>query len=740
MNDCAAAAAARKMPRTHLRCGNYPMPTVKSFCRFCHANCAIEVDIEAGRACAVRGDTSDPLFGGYTCMKGRELPAQTYHPQRLLHSLRRDAAGKFAPIGSEQALDEIAARLADIRARRGPRAIATYCGTYAFMNSAALAVAAGFHQGLGSPSFYTSVTIDQPAKVYTWSRVGAWLGGPQAFSQSHVTMMIGNNPLTSHYAWQGSVPPFSPSRRLRDAKARGMKLICVDPRRTMVAQLADIHLQVRPGEDATLLAAMLRVILDEGLHDRDFCARHVDGLAMLHAALADFTPAYAARRADVPLVDLLNAARLFARGPRGVATTGTGAEMSPNGTLTEHLVIALNTVCGRFCREGEVAPFPRVLSAASARKAQVLPPKPLWGEGFAPARVRKLTQLGAEMPAAAAADEILTEGEGQVRALLCIGGNPLVAWPNQQKVERALRSLELLVCVDIKLAQTAQLAHYVIAPKVSLERDDIATAPEVFYEEPYARYAEALLEPPGDVIDEWEFFWGLARRLDIAIATAGGPLPLERKPSKFEVLEKITHGCRVPLARVRAETRAGGRIFPEAALIVQPADAGADGRLQLSPAGVAGDLARLRAQALDEQGRAFDPKWPATHLLICRRTRQFFNSTGQDLQRLRAKGGTNHAHMHPQDLAGLGAREDDLLEISTPHARIVGVAKAAADLKPGVISMAHAFGARGDDAAAVRAYGASTNRLVNDELDYDPITGACRQSAIAVRVRRLNNT
>jgi len=152
------------------------MPTVKSFCRFCHANCAIEVDLEDGRAVAVRGDVTNPLYGGYTCMKGRELPAQTYHPQRLLQSLRRDAAGQFAPIGSEQALDEIAAQLSALRARHGPRSIATYCGTYGFMNSAALAIAGGFHQGIGSPNLYTSITIDQPAKVYTWSRVGAWLG------------------------------------------------------------------------------------------------------------------------------------------------------------------------------------------------------------------------------------------------------------------------------------------------------------------------------------------------------------------------------------------------------------------------------------------------------------------------------------------------------------------------------------------------------------------------------------
>ncbi len=714
------------------------MPTRKTFCRFCHANCAIEVEMVDGRAVEVRGDVADPLHGGYTCMKGRELPAQTYHPQRLLSSLKRDASGACAPIGSELALDEIATRLAAIRAAHGPRAIATYCGTYGFMNSAALPVAAGFHAGIGSPNLYTSITIDQPAKVYLWSRVGAWLGGPQAFSQSDVSMMIGNNPLTSHYAWQGSVPPFSPSRRLRDAKARGLKLICVDPRRTMVAQLADIHLQVRPGEDAPLIAGMLKLILDEGLHDAQFCAAHVEGIETLRAAIAEFTPAYAARRADVPVADLIAAARLFARGPRGVATTGTGAEMSRNGALTEHLVMALNTVCGRFCREGEVAPFPRVLSAAAPRKAQVMPPRPLWGEGFARSRIRGLTQMaGFEMPAATAADEILTAGEGQIRALICVGGNPLVAWPNQEKVERALKSLELFVCIDIKQSQSARLAHYVIAPKVSLERDDIATAPEVFYEDAYARYAEALLEPAGDVIDEWEFFWGLARRLGTPIPTAGGPLPMDRKPDKFEVLEKITHGCRVPLARVREETRDGGRFFPEARLRVEPADAGADARLQLAPELVPEQLRRLVAEPIDASGRLMDEDWPATHLLICRRTRQFFNSTGQDLGRLRAKGSTNHAHLNPSDLDRLGAREDDLVEISTRHAHIVGVAKSAADLKPGVVSMAHAFGGHGDGEDAVRAHGASTNRLVNDEVGYDPITGACVQSAIGVRIRLL---
>jgi anaerobic selenocysteine-containing dehydrogenase len=711
------------------------MQTRKSFCRFCHANCAIEVDIEDGRAVAIRGDTTNALFGGYTCMKGRELPAQANHPARLRRSRKRNPRGGHDEIASSTALDEIAARLAEIRDRYGPRSIATYCGTYGFMNSAALPVAAGFHQGLGSPSFYTSVTIDQPAKVYLGSRVGTWLGGPQPFSSADVVMMIGNNPLTSHYAWQGSVPPFSPSRKLRDAQARGLKLICIDPRRTMVAQLADIHLQVRPGEDSSLIAGLLHVVLAEQLHDRAFCERHVDGLDDLRTLLADYTPEYAARRADVPLDDLVAAARLFARGPRGVATTGTGTEMSMRGSLTEHLVQVLNIVCGRVAREGEPAPYPRVLSAATPRKAQVSPPTELWGGTYPKSRIRGLTQIGFEMPTATIADEILTPGDGQIRALINIGGNPLVAWPNQTKVERALRSLDLLVCIDIKMSQTALLADYVLAPKISLERDDIATAPEIFYEEPYAHYAEALVPPQGDVLDEWEIYWELAHRLGVAILTAGGPLPMDRKPDKFTVLEHITHGCRVPLAKVRAETRDGGRVFDEAALLVEPPDTDATARFRLLPDGIADDLRRMRSEPLDAGGRVADAGWPATHLLVSRRTRQFFNSTGQDLDKLRVKGVTNYAHMHPDDLAALAIDDDAVVEIATPHARMLGIVRSSPDIKRGVISMAHAFGAHGDDPASVRAHGSSTNRLVDDERDYDRITGQCRQSAIPVRVR-----
>lgn len=712
--------------------------THKSFCRFCHANCGIEVTVEEGRATLVRGDRDDPMFGGYTCLKGREMPAQYTHPERLLHSQKRRPDGGFEAIDSQAAFDEIAEKLRVIIDRYGPRAVAVYSGTYAFMNSAAVPVSAGFQKGLGSPRFYTPVTIDQPAKVYTWARVGQWLGGSQAFKDADVMMMIGNNPLTSHYAPPNSLPAFSPSRRLRDAKKAGLKLICIDPRRTPTAKQADIHLQVRPGEDPTLLGGMLRIILDEGRHDVDFCNQHVDGIGTLREAIDGLTPEYVAHRADVPIEDLYAAARMFAAGPRGIAATGTGTEMTKRGTLTEHLVIALNTVCGRFCREGEVSPIARVLSPATPRKAQVEPPTPLWGEGFEPCRVRGLTQIGEEMPTTTVADEILTPGDGQIRALLCVGGNPVVAWPNQRKVRQAMEALDLLVSVDIRFAQTARLADYVIAPKHCLERQDITSLSEWWFQEPYANFSEAVVEPPegSDVIDEWELFWELARRLGTEIPTLGGKLPMDRKPSKFEVLQMCTQGAPVALDEVRRRTRDGGTLFEEATPYVQPPDPEAqEARLQLAPEGVPAELKAMYDEPLDARGCPIEAGFPASHLLVNRRSQQFYNSSGQELEALRAKGTTNYAYMHPSDIDALGCEEDDVIEIASRHDAILGVVRAAKEIRPGAISMSHAFGDLGEDARSVRERGATTSRLVSDEEDIDPITGHCRASAIPVQVR-----
>ncbi len=704
------------------------LETKKSYCRFCHGYCAIEVDVDENRVVAIRGDSSNPMYGGYTCLKGRQLAEAHDHPERIRQPLRRRSDGSHEPIPLEQALDEIAAKIKQIIDEHGPRAVASYDGTYAFQESAALVVSRAWHEGIGSTSYYTSVTIDQPAKAISYSRHGIWEGGVHSFETADVVLVVGNNPLVSVYAPFGGIPPFNPYKRLRDAKKRGLRVICVDPRRTDVARRADLHLQIRPGEDPTLLAGMLRVILNEELYDQAFCAAHVEGVDALREAVQDFTPEYVEQRTDVPAERMVEAARLFAQGPRGIATAGTGPDMAPHPNLSEHLVLCLNTLLGRYNREGDRVPNPGVVTAPVPRRAQAIPAKPAWGHG-PPARVRGLTQIFGEMPAATLSDEILLPGEGQLRALFAIGGNPVGAWPDQLKTLRAMEALDLLVSLDNKMSATAKLADYVIPGKMCMERADVTLLTDTWYDGAYTQYTEAMVEPDFEVVEEWEFYWELARRLGSPIRLPGGELDLTEKPSKFDVLEKVTAGSRVPLREVR-ERAIGGHIFEEVQLTVAAPDPDADAKLQVGPPDLMDELREVRAEPLDADGEF-------THRLISRRLYHVYNSSGRELKAVRARGTTNAAYMNPEDLKARGLSSGDLVEIESDHSKIVGVVEASDELKPGVISMAHSWGDAPSEDAKVREIGASTNRLVNNARDYDPITGMARQSAIPVKVRRV---
>ncbi len=703
--------------------------TKKSFCRFCHAFCAIEVDVEDNKVIEVRGDTSDPIYGGYTCIKGRHLPDQHNHEERLRTSLKRMPDGSFQAIPSEQALDEIAEKLRSIIDEHGPRAVASYNGTYAFCNAITLSVTRAWHAGIESPSYYTSVTIDQPAKAIAASRHGTWLGGSHNFETADVAMLIGNNPVVSMF---GGIPPFNPWKRLRDAQKRGLKLIVIDPRETDVAKRADLYLQVRPGEDPTLLAGIVRVMFEEGLVDGDFLAGNVAHVEDLRQAVDSFTLDYVEERTGVAAALVERAARMFAEAQRGVASSGTGANMSPHPNLTEHFVQTLNTLCGRYLREGEVVPNPGVISPERPFAAQAMPPNPAWGKGE-PSRVRGLGEVFGEMPTAALSDEIITPGEGRVRALISVGGNPVGAWPDQLKTIEAMKQLDLNVSIDIKMSQTAKMADYVIAPKLSLERPDLTVLTDSWYPEPYAHYTPAMVEAEDDVMEEWEFFWGIAQRLGSDINLAGGPMPMDEKPSTDDVLDLITAKSRIPLDEVRAVD--GGGIFKRDEVRVGAKAAGTDARLDAAPPDLVEEIAEVRAQPIVE-GAGYLPGEEFSHRLISRRMREFYNSSGRDIAGLTARdGGTNPAFMNPRDAAQYGIEDGAIIEIESSRATILGVAAFADDVPSGVISMAHSWGDVPETDHDVRNIGGSTNRLVNNEEAYDPITGMARQSAIPVNIR-----
>ncbi|MAG32635.1 MAG: molybdopterin dinucleotide-binding protein [Deltaproteobacteria bacterium] len=716
-----------------------------TICRVCHAGCGVLVAIEDGRPVSVQGDPENPLYRGFCCVKGQNMAAVQQSPRRLLHSQKRQPDGRCAPIPVEQAMDEIAERLRRILDEHGPRAIASYSGTMATNAGAANgAITTAFLKAIGSRMGFNSNTIDQPGKMVAAALFGSWMAPPTPFEQARVILLIGCNPLV---ALSGGLPHTNPGRALTDALARGVKLLVIDPRRSETARRAHLHLQPRPGEDVAIVAGLIRVILSEGLQDAAFLDEHVAGLDALRAAVDPFVPDEVARRADIAAEDLVRTARVFAGHGPGVATAGTGPNMSGHTTLFEYLVRCLNTICGRWQRAGDAVAEPATLGQPMPAKAQAMPPTTEYAYGFGERmRVRDLANTAAGMPTAALADEILRPGEGQVRALISHGGNPVAAWPDQLKTIEAMQALELSVQIDAKMSATANHADYVIAVKHPLEMPGITLTQEYLSAyavgfgttAPYAQYTPALVAPPpgADVIEDWEFFYGLAQRLGVqlvlrpvsflgTVRVAGKAIDMIEKPTMDDLFDIVTQGSRIPLDEVRK--RPAGALFPDPQVLVAAADEGWTGRLDVGHERMMEDLAEVAAE--QDEG---DLEWP--YRLVSRRQMNVLNSVGRDEPGQHRGRTTNPAYLHPEDLADLGVVEGDLIEIRSARASILGVVASDPDLRRGLVSMTHSWGDAPERDAEVREIGANTGRLTAVDEDYERYTGLPRMSNIPVSI------
>ncbi|MGE4061206.1 MAG: molybdopterin-dependent oxidoreductase, partial [Sphingomonadales bacterium] len=268
--------------------------TEHTICRACHALCGLLVDMEDGKPVKIRGDKNNPIYFGYSCIKGRELGAYHSLPTRLLTSQKRQPDGTHASISSEAAMDEIAARVRQLIDTHGPRSVAIYIGTHGYNNFPANAFGTAFLDAIDSPMLFSSVTIDQPGKGIAIGLHGPWLAGLPPVDDCDVILLVGSNPIASMNGGLG----VNPARRLHEGKKRGMKLIVIDPRVTDVAEQADIHLQCKPGEDPTILSGIIRVLLTEGLHDKDYAEAEARNLDALRRHVEPFTPASVEERTD----------------------------------------------------------------------------------------------------------------------------------------------------------------------------------------------------------------------------------------------------------------------------------------------------------------------------------------------------------------------------------------------------------------------------------------------------------
>lgn len=690
-------------------------------CRICAGQCSLRFALDDnGAIVGTRGDKANPVTRGYACIKGLTLAEAHNSPDRIIRPLKRRPDGRFESIALTTALDEIAAAIDQILARDGADAIAGFRGTMNYTNSLANHMLPDWLAAIGSHSFFSTMTIDQSAKWITAERLGAWEAGKDPYDQADTLLVIGANPLVSLSTFTMAMQ--NPLKGLREAKARGVRLLVIDPRRTETAALADLFAQPLPGEDAVLVAGMLRMILAEGWHDADFCASHVDNLGALQNAVAPFEPDYVTQRSGVPQATLRAITEAFAapvagRRKRGAAVSGTGPNMAAHSNLTEHLVECLNVICGRFARAGDRVMNPGVLGPRWPRRAQVRPPARSWERGWQDEQGYGL--IFGERMTATLPDAILSGGRGRVRGLIVDGGNPVNALAQSSRTAEAFAALDLLVAIDPFMTATARMAHYILPPPMMLERPDIGSRDWEGYtlQAPYAQYSAPVIALPAgsETIDDWRIFWELARRTGHRLLFDGVALDMDQPPSSEALIAILLRNAAVPATEIMAARE--GRIFYVAPMIVAPADRDA-GRFAVAPADIIAEISAVAAQA----------PAPGTLRLAVRRVRDVQNTMHHHLPTIAHRIPDNPLSMHPDDMTERGLGDDDLVQITSTHGSVVTRVKADATLRPGVVTLSHGWG---------DGLGTNVNQLTSLSDHRAPINAMPVLSGFAVEVSRL---
>ncbi|MHA5838383.1 molybdopterin oxidoreductase family protein [Pseudomonas aeruginosa] len=690
-------------------------------CHLCEAICGLAIETESDeggvpRIRSIKGDPQDSFSRGHVCPKAVALQDIQDDPDRLRQPLRR-VGSEWQPIGWDEAFALVASRLGEIRERHGNDAVAVYQGNPSVHNYGLMTHSNYFLGLLKTRNRFSATSVDQlPHHLVSQQMYGHGLLIPiPDIDHTDFMLVLGGNPLASNGSIM-TVPDVE--KRLKALKARGGRLVVVDPRRSETAAIADRHLFIRPGQDAALLLGILNTLFEEHLGRPT--PLPVDGLERVREAVAVFDAESMSVRCGVPAESIRQLARDFAAAERAVCYGRMGVSTQAFGTLCQWLVQLINLVTGNLDRVGgALCTSPALDLVASTSGGHF---------GRWRSRVSGLPEYGGELPVAALAEEILGEGEGQVRALVTVAGNPVLSTPNGRRLEQALDGLEFMLSIDLYINETTRYADLILPPTAPLEHDHYDTTFNVFAVRNVTRFNEAVLPRPEGALHDWEIFVGLAR----AFAARNG---LELKPT-LEPQQMIDLGLRAGAYGDRSEHRlslATLREYPHGIDLgplrpnLAPRLKTASQRIQAAPPLFVDDLQRFAAQPLPASDQL---------LLIGRRHVRSNNSWMHNYHRL-VKGKPRHQLlMHPRDLEGRGLVDGQRVRVRSRVGSVEVEVAASSEMMPGVVSLPHGWGhARpGVQLAIARAQaGASANDLT-EERHLDLLSGNAALNGLPVEV------
>jgi anaerobic selenocysteine-containing dehydrogenase len=739
-------------------------------CPLCEAGCGLEITVarEADgreRVTRIRGDRDDVFSAGFLCPKGSTLRQLHDDPDRLRRPLvRRD--GQFVEVSWDEAWAEVARGLGGVIERHGRDALAAYIGNPNAHNLAGMTHGRLWLQALGTRNVFSASTVDQmPRQVAAAYLYGSGVAVPVPdLDRTDHLVVIGANPFASN----GSLctAPDFPGR-LRAMRARGGRLVVVDPRRTRTAEEADEWLAIRPGTDALLLAAIVQTLRAEGLvRLPPHVAPHVRGVDAVLDACAGFTPEAVSAATGLEPEAVRRVARDLALTERASVYGRIGTTTTEFGTTTSWLIDVVNLVAGNLDVVG---------GAMFALPVASRPPRPGAGPGFRTGRghtrVRGLPEVMGEYPVAALAEEITTPGEGQVRALVTVAGNPVLSTPHSEQLDAALAELEFMVSVDIYLNETTRHADVVLPSPSALQKSHYDLMLLQFAVRNVANYSPAVLALDEGQPDEWEILSKLALIAqgqpadidasvadDLALAAAVGSAVRDehsvvhgRDPD--EIIEMLSRdGRRGPERMLDLMLRTGpygagfgagpsvgasldlllehphgvdfGALEPRVPGVVRTPS----GLIELDHPVLLGDLGRLEAARADLTRRGL--------VLIGRRDLRSNNSWMHNIEVLVKGRPRCTLQVHPDDAARLGLSDGGWARVTSRVGSVGAPVEVTDAVRPGVVSLPHGWGhdrAGTQLRVARERAGVNSNVLADDEA-MDPLSGTSVLNGIPVEV------
>jgi anaerobic selenocysteine-containing dehydrogenase len=711
--------------------------TVFRTCTLCEAMCGLKLEIEGNRIVSVRGDEDDPFSRGYICPKGVAIGDVHHDPDRLRTPLKRLPDGGFVPIRWGEAFELVENRLRTIRRNYGADAIAIYMGNPIIHNYSTLFLRPSFSRAVGTHNCFSAGSQDtSPRFAVSYLLYGSSLVTPVPdIDRTQYFLCVGANPWVSNGSLM-SAPDIR--KRLRAIRERGGRIVVVDPRRTETAREADEWIAIRPGGDAGLLLAMAQTLLADGKIDERQLRKHTRGWAEIRGQLAAFAPQRVAAQTGIDAGTIRRLAREFANASTGAVYSRVGACNNRYGTLATFATDLLNIVAGRMGEiGGAMLPTPAINASALS---------PYFNDGYArwKSRVRKLPETFGDLPATAIAEEIETEGKGQIKAFITYAGNPVLSVPNGQRLATALGRLEFMVSVDLYVNETTRHADVILPPCWTMAEDHFDSFLSNFSVRNVARWCPPIFERSPEERADWEILLEIAERLgggasgigfiDTAIRLARR-LGLRWTPkATLDMLLRFgPHGDSylpwskgLSLTRL-AKSRHGidlGPLTPGISRRILHRDR----RIHLAPKPI---LQALRAFEANETPS--DDKL----LLIGRRDLRSNNSWMHNIEALVSGRDRCVLLVHPRDAerAGVGDGEMAMLE-SRVNRGLVPI-RVSDEISPGVVSLPHGWGHSQVgkwQKVAVSRPGLSVNDWTDDG-DVEALVGQSILNGVPVQLR-----